>query len=957
MNDARSDTWWKLPSASGQTPKRHDLSDAPKVEGFEILRVLGEGGMGVVYLARQKHPVRREVALKIVKPGMDSQQVVARFRSEEQALALLDHANIAHVFSAGTSEAGLPYFAMEYVKGIPITDYCDRHKLTIEERLDLFLPVCEAVQHAHQKGVIHRDLKPSNILVAIVGDRAVPMIIDFGVAKTLCLTLTDRILVTEQGQMVGTPEYMSPEQAEMSNADVDTRSDIYSLGVILYELLTGTLPFDPTTLRQGGADHFRRMIREEDPKTPSMCLGTISAAASLKRVQACRTNSRILYRRLHGDLDWITLKAMDKDRMRRYGSAGELAADIRRHLNDEPVEAGPPSLAYQLKKLVRRHRTFTSVAVAIMASLLIGFVVVTALCVRLDILRRETQQAHQQEANALAETQALMNYVIQHVHAGDTEHAIQGFLEQFKGDPLMKANVLLKGGDYLLQKGVYAAAQQLVQRAYDIRREHLTLEHHATLIALSRLGKVKVLRSQYEQAELDLKRALEKMTETEGGTATFETDHPDVLVDTMLQYSLCFYYQGKNLDRMYEQLQKVYKTGQEALDEEHPVLLETMYRLAMWHRVMGRLSDGRQLCEDGWRICEREFAPANELSIKFTSLLAAFRVVYAEYAEARRLASDALTKSRQAFGERHPLTIQCLWAHAFVCGKQFSTEKIMAAETGLRDTVRLSREILGDDHYLTSNYRFSHVNALIKSGKFEQAENELLEILACRRLNLGREHSWVLVTMFSVMRLYALQGKGEDLKNWCAEQILALSDPPGQSDFVVAYVYSTLAWLQATYPDPSIRNGPEAIENAKRACDQCDHWSFKKSLAAAYAECEEFGHAVKYQSEALTLLSNESHVDELEVQSLRRDLKRYESERPCRESHFALNGRMLFLLGKHDKAESTWKATWEYTRQLLDPKHPETQACVEQLIEFYQAQGKPNEVETWKARLAGDRAR
>ena len=246
-----------------------------KIGPYKLLRILGEGGYGIVYLAEQQHPVKRRVALKVIKPGMDTKQVIARFEAERQALALLDHPNIAHVFNAGSTDAGRPYFAMEYVKGVPITEHCDRYKLTIEERLKLFLAVCEAVQHAHQKAIIHRDIKPSNILVAYEAEQAVAMIIDFGVAKALSQSLTERTLVTEQAQMIGTPEYMSPEQAEMTGQDLDTRSDIYSLGAVLYELLAGVLPFDPKTLRTGGVDHIRHMIREEDPKTPSTRLSTI----------------------------------------------------------------------------------------------------------------------------------------------------------------------------------------------------------------------------------------------------------------------------------------------------------------------------------------------------------------------------------------------------------------------------------------------------------------------------------------------------------------------------------------------------------------------------------------------------------------------------------------------------------------------------------------------------------
>jgi serine/threonine protein kinase len=309
---------------------------------YRLLHVLGEGGMGVVYLAEQDHPIHRQVALKVIKPGMDSKRVLARFETEQQALALMEHPHVARVYDAGLAPSGRPYFVMEYVKGIPVTEHCDKYKLTIEERLRLFLHVCEAIRHAHQKGIIHRDLKPSNILVTIEGNEAIPKVIDFGVARAISQPLTERTLYTEQGQLVGTPEYMSPEQVEMSNQDIDTRADIYSLGVVLYELIAGVLPFDPQTLREGGFGHIRKVICEEDPKTPSTRLSRTSVQESAQVARCRRTSTKALQRKLHGDLDWITLKAMEKDRMRRYDSAGELAADIVRHLNDEPVTAGPP---------------------------------------------------------------------------------------------------------------------------------------------------------------------------------------------------------------------------------------------------------------------------------------------------------------------------------------------------------------------------------------------------------------------------------------------------------------------------------------------------------------------------------------------------------------------------------------------------------------------------------------
>jgi len=373
--DKRSDEQEAVPTASlGAAAVRPGGQIGP----YKLLNILGEGGFAVVYLAEQQKPVKRRVALKVIKPGMDTKQVIARFEAERQALALLDHPNVAHVYDAGTTDLGRPYFVMEYVKGVPITEHCDRHKLTIEERLKLFLQVCEAVQHAHQKGIIHRDIKRSNILILFEGQRALPKVIDFGIAKAISQPLTERTLYTEQGQLVGTPEYMSPEQAEMTGQDIDTRSDIYSLGVLLYELMTGVLPFEAEELRKGGLDHIRTVIREQEPRTPSTRVSRLTHEESTKLAQHRRAEAGALRRRLRGDLDWITLKAMDKDRTRRYQTAHALAEDIERHLRDEPVLAGPPSRIYRLKKLIQKHRT-QAIAAAIVAILVAGIAVVSAM--------------------------------------------------------------------------------------------------------------------------------------------------------------------------------------------------------------------------------------------------------------------------------------------------------------------------------------------------------------------------------------------------------------------------------------------------------------------------------------------------------------------------------------------------------------------------------------------------
>ena len=364
------------PHDGGTSTRRRDgrrrrPSRAGTVIGpYKLLQQIGEGGMGTVFMAEQTQPVQRKVALKVIKPGMDSRQVIARFEAERQALAMMDHVNIARVLDAGATEAGRPYFVMELVHGVPITKYCDDNHLTPRERLELFVPVCQAIQHAHQKGIIHRDIKPSNVMVTLYDGKPVPKVIDFGVAKATEQKLTERTLFTQYGTMVGTLEYMSPEQAEMSALGVDTRSDIYSLGVLLYELLTGSTPLTHKRMKEAAYAEILRMIKEEEPPKPSTRLS--DSGEALASISAQRhTEPAKLTKLVRGELDWIVMKTLEKDRNRRYETANGFAADVQRYLNDEPVQACPPSAWYRFRKFARRNkRALAMVAVAAVAVLI-----------------------------------------------------------------------------------------------------------------------------------------------------------------------------------------------------------------------------------------------------------------------------------------------------------------------------------------------------------------------------------------------------------------------------------------------------------------------------------------------------------------------------------------------------------------------------------------------------------
>ena len=399
-----NDSLLSKPAVEGEPTVLGDtkITEGPgaQIGRYKLLQKLGEGGFGVVYMAEQKEPVKRRVAIKIIKMGMDTQQVVARFEAERQALAMMDHPNIAKVLDAGATDTGRPYFVMELVKGVPITKYCDDNSLTTQERLELFIPVCHAIQHAHQKGIIHRDIKPSNVMVTLHDGVPVPKVIDFGIAKATQQELTGKTIFTQYNQFIGTPAYMSPEQAEMSGLDIDTRSDIYSLGVLLYELLVGRTPLDGKELMSGGYDEIRRRIKEEEPAKPSTRVKTLAGEEQSTVAKHRKVAPEQLSSELRGDLDWIVLKALEKDRTRRYETANGFALDIKRFLENQPVAAVPPSPAYLLRKYVRRHRGALAVAAAIAGLLVVGTTVSTW-----QAVRATRAQAAELEQKLFAQTQ------------------------------------------------------------------------------------------------------------------------------------------------------------------------------------------------------------------------------------------------------------------------------------------------------------------------------------------------------------------------------------------------------------------------------------------------------------------------------------------------------------------------------------------------------------------------
>jgi tetratricopeptide (TPR) repeat protein len=703
---------------------------------YKLLEKIGEGGMAVVYMAGQQEPIRRKVALKIIKLGMDTKQVIARFEAERQALALMDHPNIAKVLDAGATETGRPYFVMELVTGVSITEYCDKNNLSTKDRLALFIQVCNAVQHAHQKGIIHRDIKPSNVMVTHHDGKPVPKVIDFGIAKATNQRLTEKTLFTRYAHIVGTPAYMSPEQAELSDLDIDTRSDIYSLGVLLYELLTGTTPFGEEELRKGGYIEMQRIIREEEPAKPSTKLTTLGEI--LMEVAKHRNATPDLLRRaVRGDLDWIVMKSLEKDRTRRYDSSSALLADVKRYLDQEPVLAGPPTAWYRTRKLLQRHRALVTVVGLVAATVVNGLGVSVALYLR-------AERARAGEAVARAQAQAVTDFLTKDLLASVypekarnrevtvrylLESAARDLDEKFAKSPLAEAQIRETLGLTYQKMGDNEAAKPHLERALEIRWEQLGEEHPATLASLNQLGMLFSNWGRYEEAEPLLVRALDLRRRVLG------EEHPETLEslsDLGWQY-MC----EARFEEGMVLAARALEIGRRVLDEEDPIMLRSMNALAAGYVTVMRYTEAVSLAGKGYEISRRVLGDEHETTLLLANVLSWAYEGLGRLDAAAELAKRTLEIGRRIVGEEHSITI---WAMSNLGAAYVKQGRLEEAAPLLTRSFELAAQTGGQGHAGTVLFGLRLAKLYREQERYVEHEALLIQLVEASRRTHGEDH-------------------------------------------------------------------------------------------------------------------------------------------------------------------------------------------------------------------------
>ncbi|HMJ21887.1 MAG TPA: serine/threonine-protein kinase [Terriglobales bacterium] len=717
---------------------RNQEGPAGFIGPYQLLEKLGEGGMGQVWLAEQSVPVRRQVALKLIRSGIHDDAVARRFESERQALAIMEHPTIAKVFDAGSTPSGQPYLVMEYVPGLPITRYCDQKKLNIPERLELFIRVCEGVQHAHQKAIIHRDLKPSNILVVELDGQPAPRIIDFGIAKATSQGIGEQTQLTRRGSPMGTPGYMSPEQADPGLGDVDTRTDVYSLGVVLYELLAGAHPFDASRWQKQPFDEVLRQIREEDPPNPSTKLSREKETSDVT-AKMRGTEPKQLVTLLRGDLDWITMKAMEKDRARRYGTPSELAADVARYLRNEPVVARPATTSYRLQKYVRRHR----VGVAGAAGL--AFLLVAFAAMQTVQLRRTTRE--RDRANHITTFVTSMFKVSDPSESRGNSITAREILDRaskdidtgLAKDPELQVQMMNLMAEVYQTLGLYSRAELLSRRAVDIGRHFLGPEHPDTLKAITSLGWTLAREGGYAEAEKLDRDALEIQRRRLG---------PEHLSTLKTMNSLAWTLREEG---HYAESENLYKTAlnleQRVLGAQHPDTVETMRTLGQTLMRQGRYAEAEKVDRDTLEIQRRVLGPEHPNTLKTMDDLGWVLQERGLYPEAEKLYRDTIDIQRRVLGPEHPNTLGTMNDLATTLeaeGHYYDAEELY------RKTLDIKRRVLGPESPDTLQAMANLGSTLQREGHYSESEKLLNQTIELERRVYGREHPETLSTEASL---------------------------------------------------------------------------------------------------------------------------------------------------------------------------------------------------------------
>lgn len=799
--------------------------DAPEAPGavigdYVIERVLGEGGFGAVYLARQEIPVQRRVALKIMRPGMDSREFNRRFELERQALAVMDHPGIAKVFDAGETPSGRPYFAMEYVDGLPITDFCDRHRLSIDRRLDLFQSVCLAVQHAHAKGMIHRDLKPSNVLVTLIDGQPAPKIIDFGIAKAADDKHHLAADLTRPQQIIGTPQYMAPEQAMLNDVDVDTRADVYGLGAILYELLTGTPVFAAERLRNLRPSQLEKIICEEEPPRPSVRVEQLppDRLAEVARARAIDSPGRLM-RTLVGDLDWICMRALEKDRARRYPAALSLAADVRRYVRDEPVEACPPTLNYRFQKFARRHRVEFAAA-ATVALALLAFALGSAWFAFREHRAKETAQAELARANALtafsqdilagidpAEARgmdtALLRKILDksvarvdakladqpkaaaamlnaigyaHLQVGHYDDAERLFRESIKRgsaalgmdhDLVMQATENLAA--VLVDTNRYDAAMQMMQELLARRRRVLGAEDRQTLLTASNLATIYERTGRYQEG----KDALTELVAIR--TRLLGPDHLDTLT-AMNNLANCLDNLGE-FDAALQLLQKVLDGQIAQIGEDHPKTLHTLNNIASAYKNLDQLDKAREVYERTLRIKQRVLGPDDHSTIITAMNLASVHLDQGRLDDAEAMYLDAVARLEGRSGPGDP-RIAAYNGLGLVWRKRGDAAK---AEPYVRQAVEAARQSIGARHPTMITLLANLASVQMEARQFADAEASARQAIALAGETVGANHRAALNPRRLLARALAAQERFDEAGDTLAAAVEEISQWPGNT--------------------------------------------------------------------------------------------------------------------------------------------------------------------------------